>query len=369
MKRMLKTIVCVAFVLTLCLSLFACSGTFEEFQCDFCGMNITEGGKNKITYPYDDNEYFACDDCAAELEDMKDGVLDETHSRTETTEAETTTETVGFVQSPLIPESAKLFAYGYDENNNLYELVGEQIDMYAGTVNKFGVIKNDEWLIPMTEDTPFHDKDGRYINGGTPLIGGRSVNDLYLRDYYATGTSTEIRYIGNGCFYMRAYRNHTYCVIWNAETNESFNVSQGSNWDYYNYSLEIDLPDERCVINNDGKFLLTHDNQYFLLDANTMYVQELSFSNDRNSSLGGDVVGPYSEGKIALIKQRGIADSANGFYDINGKKVIDLSNYLITDYAVAFIDGQATFTTQDYDGTYYSTTIDSNGNEISKIAK
>ncbi len=358
----------VILILAICASFFACSAPVN-FQCDFCGRNITEGNKNKITYSYDSNDYFACDNCAEEMSEIKESVFDETRYEAETAEEDWVMEEAVFVQSSLIPENAKLLAYGYDENDNLYELVGEQINMYAGTVNKFGVIKNDEWLIPMTEDTPFHDKDGQYIDGGIPLIGGRSVNDLSLKADYSSGFSTELRYIGNGCFYMYAYRHNSYSVIWNVETNESFNVSQGSDWDYYNYVLEIDLPEERYVINNDGRFLLRHEEKCFLLDTDTMDLQELPFLKDREDTLGGVVIGPYSEGKIALIKQRGVADPSNGFYDISGNKVIDLSNYLITDYAVAFIDGQATFTTQDYDGTYYLTTIDSNGNEISKTEK
>lgn len=374
MKRFFKSIVSSVFIICFCLSFAACGGT-QEFQCDFCARNISDGGKNKINYPYDSNDYFACDDCAAELSEMQDGVINETHNKNDITEAETTTEASGYVQSSIIPEKAKLIAYGYDEYDNLYELVGQQIDMYAGVVNKLGVIKNGEWLISMSDNTPFHDKEGNYLKL-EPLLGGRCVNKIYLKEYYSEDISAEIRYIGNGCFYMSAYhKNNTHCVIWNTETNSSFVVSKGSNWDNYNYAIEISLAEKECVVNNDGKILLSHyaggaqGTEYFLLDTNTMSVERLPFSDNRDSLLGGEVVGPYSEGKIALIKQRGVADSSNGFYDINGKKVIDLSKYLITDYAVAFVNGQATFTTQDYDGAYYLITLDSNGNETSKVAK
>ena len=63
-------------------------------------------------------------------------------------------------EQQLSDECDKVLAEGYDQKNNHYQLVANETEDYDGTQITMGVIKNNKWLVEMTEDFPFINEQG-----------------------------------------------------------------------------------------------------------------------------------------------------------------------------------------------------------------
>lgn len=124
------------------------------------------------------------------------------------------------------------FSTGYDKDGTCYELVGEDYENYDGSVIRFGIIKNNQWLIEMTDEVPFID-EYKSVYGYTDIYG-----DYHLDGYTSLKESVEkndethilerFGYVGNGCFYLESNStNKTHSitsklqtiVFWNSEYN------------------------------------------------------------------------------------------------------------------------------------------------------
>ena len=254
----------------------------------------------------------------------------------------------------LSADCDKVLASGYDAENNYFELVGNETENYDGTKIEIGIIKNNEWAIPLTLNSPFVSENGLLI-GAEGSFNGSIFNKF-----------AEFNYIGAGCF---SYRNK---YIWNGNTGVA-HVTDGTIVIGYNtHNLST-------VVNNEGLFLVDifYGKNYQLLDVNTMTTTEIPFVDN------GDCCFPYSEGLFAYI-DRLYDEDFNGFYDIYGNKVIDLSNYNLVEstYTISgsggytgplqylvFKNGECTFTIKNDQGTEFIITIDKAGNVINSVQK
>ena len=72
------------------------------------------------------------------------------------------------IETKLSDSCDKILASGYDANSNYYELVANEKEDYTGTKIEMGIIKNNEWVIPLTSNSPFISESGL-------LIGARGV--------------------------------------------------------------------------------------------------------------------------------------------------------------------------------------------------
>lgn len=274
--------------------------------------------------------------------DINKSVENNTIDNTVNTINETTT------QPPRLSNSCnKIMASGYDKDNNFYELVANETENYSGVNIQMGVIKNNEWLIEMNSDYPFIDDSGSLKN--TKYV-SCSIYDENVEFYY----------VGNGCFYYDEY-------IFNSNTKKFFSsyidVGNGmyTKEKYINFSKDI-TPNE-----NQGKILLNTivGSELFVLDTDTMSIKKVP------GDWSDNVILPYSCGLFGYIHSSGGSSKPNdGFYNLDGKKVIDLSNYKIEHNGVLiFHNNECTFEIRNNVGNLYEITIDVKGNVKRQIAK
>lgn len=292
-----------------------------------------------------------------EREYKEDNVYSENIDLNEFSE-ESFEETVSFAEAEsdlrLSEECDKVLASGYDADNNFFELVANETEDYSGTIIEFGVIKNNSWSIEMTKDCPFVAEDGLLVTGG-------SIYD----------DSSIFRYIGAGCFSVSSeFEPLRAEAIWNGNNGKSYLSVE------YDAAKPIITADSyETIINNDGIVLLkdfSHELKY--LDTNTMEVLEIKAIEHSNR---GRIVYPYSEGLFAYYVEGN--NECTGFYNLEGEKIVDLSEYNIIcsslrtadrryyNPKLVFKNGMCTFNIFNDQGTEYRITIDKNGNVLDSV--
>lgn len=256
------------------------------------------------------------------------------------------------IEAKLSNSCDKILASGYDANSNYYELVANEKEDYTGTKIEMGIIKNNEWVIPLTLNSPFVSESGL-------LVGAKGVfkGSIYEERFAI------FNYIGAGCF---SYES----IIWNGNTKETY-IPDGT----------LEIKGTRPFVNNDGLFIVSqYNNNYKLLDVNSMSIKEI---NLREDGWDIDYCFPYSEGLFACMNYSSDKET-NGFYDVDGKKVIDLSKYKLATNTyttsntggysgptqnLVFENGKCTFTITNDQGSDYVITIDKKGNVVNSVAK
>lgn len=265
-----------------------------------------------------------------------------------------TTKNTDISASGLSAGYDKLLCTGKDSNGNYYELVATEQTQGEDISVKVGVIKNNEWSVPLDDESPF--------------VGYNGALSLYDEDYSETDGSiydeqyAKFYYVGNGCFY---YNN----TLLNGNNGKGY-IGKDEQ-----YTIAVQYGDE-FICNDDGKFLLYKpEDKYKLLDAETMETQTVNLVQD---SWDIQYAYPYSEGLFACMNQT-FDRSTNGFYNEKGEKVIDLSKYTLVrntfsfdengdgvKQALIFENGKCTFKITDDNGDDYNITIDKGGKELKK---
>lgn len=250
----------------------------------------------------------------------------------ETTQSTKTTTTEELV---LSDSCDKVLASGYDKENNFYELVANETEDYTGVDIKMGIIKNNEWLVNLSQDIPFINDEGALT--------------LYNSSIYDKKYS-KFTYIGNGCFY---YNN---CII-NSNKRTSFEkeYAEGS-W----YSFIIGYDNDGYVMYRD-----IYKDNVFVINTNTMEKELIPGEWGQNDSR----VLPCSDGLFAYINEYSTA-SYDGFYNFKGEKIIDLSQYRIENkMQLSFKNGECTFDVENPAGNDYTITINTKGDVINQVVK
>ena len=269
---------------------------------------------------------------------------------------ETTTEELVTEAPRLSSECDKVLCSGCDgDDGPLYELVATQTEDYSGVVTKIGVIKDNQWLVELTAESPFVDEDGT-LKGYTT----NSLDDTYIAEY-----------IGNGCFYYfgnfevfyNSRNGRSYCMDYNhnpALVFCKYQIIRGNN--------SVDNYTECLAGDNNGKVIFDAYGSYEgylwykVLDLETMTIEEKKPSVEPNAAYR---FYPYSEGLFAVLGY----DEGLKFYDIDGKCMLDLTEYKLTHefQKVFFKNGKCTFNIINSNGTEYKITIDKKGEVISSV--
>lgn len=226
--------------------------------------------------------------------------------------------------SGLAASCDEILAEGTNENGDTYQLVLN----YAENVNgeeTVGVIKNDEWLIDLSE-TPCSE------------ISSEQFSDRYSKNF-----------VLNNSFQVGQY-------IWNVENQTVYSMNDNSIalLSYTDYSKNPYRPANEEII-NESKFVVCisyDENTYYIANEETMKVEKELPANME--------FGPYSEGLIYGENN----DGERGFYDEAGNKVINLNNYYVGNKPV-FINGQSIIYTYSDSGEIQYITIDKAGNVLS----
>ena len=269
----------------------------------------------------------------------------------DTVENDNATKAGGEKSSGLSGGCDKVLAAGRDSDNNYYELVANEEKQGDDIFVEVGVIKNNEWSVPLTDESPF--------------VGYNGALSLYDEDYAETDGSiydekyAKFYYVGNGCFY---YNN----TLLNGDSGKGY-IGKDEE-----YNIVVHYGDE-FICNDDGKYLLYKpEDKYMLLDAKTMKTQKVNLTQD---SWDIQYAFPYSEGLFACMNQT-FDRYSDGFYNEKGEKVIDLSGYRLVGNTFSadgkvlqpliFENGECTFKIADDSGANYNITIDKSGKELKR---
>lgn len=242
-----------------------------------------------------------------------------------------------------LSESCSMVLCSGTDGSDHYELVANQIDGYPDSTFEFGVIKNNQWLVPMGSDCPFIDEKGWWT--------------------YSQGTNQprDFEYIGAGCFYYNWRYPYDPKILYKPETGVSVVVDriyENPNSEYGKDKYSINDQAEIIIRLEDAenKFPLVY------INMNTGERKTLPLN-----SYHIDTIGIISEGLFFATTDEIGEDPQHGFYDLNGNKVIDLSSYTITDLKVRkFTDGKYTFTAKNNSNVLFDITIDKTGKVLSQ---
>lgn len=277
-----------------------------------------------------------------------------------------TTEAITTTQKTILSESCDMvLCYGTSSNGIVYELVANEEENYLGTQISVGVIKNNEWLVNLTTNSPFIREDGFF----------------YIDNEYICNSLESVRknklsfdYIGNGCFMLSNHYGSPDYMIWNTYTGKYFKAKE-----------DTAIVFDKKFVSDEGKFIIQDYNKGgFLLDTNTMETTELLDPVSqavKEYDFHTITYSPYSEG-LYLIKfykiyshgglgRENIKFAENkyiGFFDLKGNFVIDLTEYELChdnwnkSYSFAFKNNLCDIEIVNDQGSIYNITIDKTGN-------
>ena len=269
---------------------------------------------------------------------------------------------------------------GTDRQGNTYELVANQTESAMDFEITVGVIKNNQWLYPMSKDFPFLWEDGLF-HVSAPM-GGESGGNLL--DHY-NSIAGEIYFVDTGAFLMHSVNTRSAtgldlydesAIIFSCQSLQSYTVNLEETSIKYRYrkpqfSSGV-LTDYGSIFTDDGRIILYEETSgtrsgwledqvydWYALDMGTL---ELDL-------IAADVHGIHPE---SILSEGLIFATDKFFYNTNGQKVIDLSQYNIDmwyDGDIYFEGDICSFTAKNPLGTEYLITIDKSGNVLSEIEK
>lgn len=303
---------------------------------------------------------------------------------TEPTTIETTTK-------PQLSLDYTVLASGTENNGNTYELVATQEETYNDVVVKIGVIKNNEWLVPLTTDSPFINEDGsityyKHEDGSGRYYQTKNLDDLETDKVFIQIES--FSFVGNGCFFgysedlsRRIFVNYPlYEIIYNAELDkacktQAYYNSSGGGLSYANAfcvktSEKEYINSNKIVFHNYSEDYYHNDFDVNILNTDTMTVNTIIDKTITKEWVGSDsIIGPLSDGLFAVGNNYDIT----GFYDEEGNNVIDMSEYDVDIHKCAddngeypyFKNGQFKFVTKNEAESKYQVVIDKTGKVLS----
>lgn len=264
-----------------------------------------------------------------------------------TTEEETTVEPTTIYD--ISNEYQLVLASGIDLDGNSYMMVGSESEDYNGVKVEIGVVKNDEWLIPLTSDFPFLKDNGEFINGG-------GLSDAI----------DDILFIGNECFRYESHIKGLREVYYNVNSKKYFEnkgaYSSNIVWEEYTY-VGAKYKKETVVPHEDKIFIRTakYDGfiTYHILDTKSMKLSD-EYRVDNYDKY--DNVYPVSEDLFAMVT----TGNKLKFYNLDGSVAIDFSKYNITNeyQHYLFEDGKCSFRIRNNNKTEYEIAIDKSGNVL-----
>ena len=271
---------------------------------------------------------------------------------------------------PLSLSCDYVLCIGMDNDGNLYELVANQTESSRGFEITVGVIKNDEWLYPLSSDFPFLAEDGLFHvsvpmgkSSGTSLQSPNMVIDslyfidtgAFLMDSYQDNDSWTLHdhyYIVFSCDTLQSTRincDETETVFWHEDA--SFMNGQV---EYYG-SIRTDNGKLIQYTETSGTISGWVEDQTFVWE--TFDTRTLKTAVVASGVEGVRPSGPLAEGLYFCTNK--------GFYNTAGQRVIDLSCYSIdmsTNGDAYFENGICTIEVKNDLGTRFWVTVDSAGN-------
>lgn len=279
---------------------------------------------------------------------------------------------------PLSDSCDYILCQGTDNSGNTYELVANQTESSLGYEITVGVIKNNQWLYPMSTDFPFLAEDGLFHvsvsmagESGTSLV---SVNSVISKIYF----------VDSGAFMMECYReadswlgsNDHYYILFSCTTLKSCTIDCKEYTLLYRYSAPTFYSGQ---VESYGKIYTENGNMVLYTETSgtsSGWLEDQVFSwytlnaqTLRQDLLASGMAGVRPE---SVLSEGLIFASDQCFYNTNMQKLIDLSKYTIDmwyDGSIYFQDGTCTFTASNDLGTEFLITIDKSGNVLNEVTK
>lgn len=259
----------------------------------------------------------------------------------------------------LSDECGYILSSGTDNDGNFYELVANQTESATGYNIEVGVIKNNQWIYPLSSDFPFLNSKGLFT------IGGKSVSLSRPSDVIG-----DIYFVDNGGFmlednrYDRIYRDFFDCntlkMISDCFTGQRTLLYRYERTKYKNYG-DYGIESFGKIYTDDGLLCITD------WDKNNYgkYVVEILDLNNQTCTTIASGLDYFAQNGLY---EGLIFASNNAFYDTKWNKVIDLSMYDIITFnsPISFKNGRCTFVARNDIGTKFNVTIDKSGNVISE---
>ncbi|MBE6564308.1 MAG: hypothetical protein E7655_03400 [Ruminococcaceae bacterium] len=251
----------------------------------------------------------------------------------------------------------KILCTGTDEDGNYYELVGNQYEDALGVEIELGIIKNNTWLVELTDSFPFLNDNGMFRTTHY-TIGGIIDEDLY-----SYPVSSNIQFITSGAFVIEKYieassfwaEDEKVLCFFSCKTLKSTELSLNE------YNIPIKPYDGYCTEDDD---LLLYGisgekrDEWLLFNVNTFEMKSMG-----KHKKGAYPIRPVSEGLIFA--------SDECFYNTNFEKVIDISEYNIDLSAKSTLcfeeeTGNCCFYVTNPQGKRYFIVIDKTGKIVSQ---
>lgn len=277
-----------------------------------------------------------------------------------------------YPQTSLSASCDYILCSGVDTAGNHYELVANQTETALDFDITVGIIKNNEWLCPLSGDFPFLGEDGLFhVSVDNAGKSGSSLDEVgAIRD--------SIYFIDTGGFLMEGYvesenwlKGYDHKMIFiSCESMVYGNLDMD---EYTILCLHWDISltnDYGYVKTENGKILLYKEVSgtnsgwpddwvldWYLLDTKTL----------QKEAIATNVEGVYP---VSALSEGLIFASDKCFYNTNMQKVIDISAYNIDmfyDGDLYFVDGICTFKASNSLGTVFLVTIDKSGNVIQTV--
>lgn len=258
--------------------------------------------------------------------------------------------------SDLANSCQKILCTAKDKNGDIYELVANVDETYQGSQLLVGAVKNGKWLIEPNNNCPYINRERwGWDKSGTDF------------------DSLRCGYLSNGTFYnLKKGSTATpidegYLELWNVESNKYLYLEKATSkytvGDYENLgekqtdtfvfatSVGVGINDQITL-----KFLNTKT-----LEVTELYQVTTSYSLDLTQ---------ISEGLFYASIDMPNKIKIGTFYDKNGKKVFDLSEFETEETSISYVgnfkDGQCVIRNKLKNGTQYKIIIDKTGKMISQ---
>lgn len=244
-----------------------------------------------------------------------------------------------------------------DSKGNIIELVANDSEAYDGS-QSIGLIKNNKWVIEMTDDSPLI-KDSGVIFGYNNYKNGSVYSAFEL--------------ISDNCFKFTEYDEGS--LFWNYETGKIYKMPDTFD-DIVKNSIRNYLSNSNSGSDSRSEELILFkendkgDYTFKIFNTRTMSIVK-SFPKDY---FVNRYVQEFSDGLFFAAREKnGDSNSIeSGYYDVNGNLVIDFGKfedkYNINTYPGRFIDGKTSFRVENESGKKFEITIDKQGNVLSETA-
>ena len=106
-----------------------------------------------------------------------------------------------------------ILAQATDSKGNYIELVANDSETYDGS-QSIGLIKNNKWVIEMTDDSPIIDENGL-------VYGFKYFTEFYIADVKEIFRGDVYNLVSDNCFVLSYDKDHN-CIFWNFKTGKIY---------------------------------------------------------------------------------------------------------------------------------------------------